>query len=250
MARNTLGLTIEGAIKYGLFHKANGLFWSLISALSSEISPDTALIWLPADLYAEQGMIKLGAETPLNEFAERTIHAYAGVGTALALRQPIPHSPKVNRSALALSQIIDREVTVLHFTTDLGSVPVTEPVGLGRQRRRTQAWGTIDGMLDTITRHRRLAFTLYENHFGYGVTCFARQDQEQTMVDHFGKFVRVSGLITRDAQDGHPLEIQRISEVRELQGSAPGDYRQTAGILDLQGEAPEDLIRKLRDASA
>jgi len=250
MAQNTLGLTIEGAIKYGLFNKANGLFWGLIKALSGEIAPDTTLIWWPTDLHAENAMLTLGAQTSPNEFAERTVHAYAGVGTALALDSPIPHSPKVNRCALLLSQIIDGEVTALHFTSELGSVPVRQPVGLGNQRKRTQGWGTVDGTLETITSHRRLAFTLYESHFGYPVLCMARHDQEATMLQYWRKFVRVSGLIIRDAQRGHPLEIQQISDVEELQVSDPDSYKKAAGMLDLGEDTSEVLIRKLRDASA
>jgi hypothetical protein len=135
-------------------------------------------------------MVSLGAETPPTELAERTIHAYAGVGSALQLALPIPYSPKVNRCALALSQIIDGEVTELLFRSDFGSTPVTQPVGSGRQRKKIQAWGTVDGTLETITSHRRLAFTLYETHFGYPVFCMVRQDQEALMLDHWQKFTR------------------------------------------------------------
>jgi hypothetical protein len=250
MARNTLGLKIDGSLTFSSFNKASGLFWALIKALSTEIGEGAPITWRLADLSKGSATLTLAAETAHLEIAERIVHAYANVGTALSLHQPIPYSPKVNSSAQALSQLIDGDITALYFTTDLGSVSVTEPVGVGRHRKKTQAWGTVDGMLETITSHRRLAFTLYENHFGLGVTCIVRQDQEQDMLDHWRKFVRVSGLIIRDAHDGRPLEIHQISDVRELDVSAPDSYRQAAGILDLQGEAPEDLIRKLRDASA
>lgn len=250
MARNTVGLTIEGSTSYGAFNKANGLFWGLIRALSGEIAQDPKLLWWPANLRKEGATIMLGAETPPSELAERIIYAYAGVGTALSLASAIPYSPKVNRCALALSQVINGEVTALHFTSDLGSVPVMEPVGIGRQRGTKQAWGTVDGTLETITSHRRLAFTLYESHFGYPVTCVVRPDQEPMMFEHWRKFVRVSGLVLRHVKYGHPLEIHQINDVRELYVSDPDSYKKAAGILELGGEAPEDLIRKLRDASA
>lgn len=250
MARNTLGLKMDGALTFPSFNKASGLLWALIKALSSEVGENTPITWRLDDLAKGSAALTLAAETASLEVAERIVHAYANVGTALSFHQPIPYSRKVSQTAQALSQLIDGDITALHFTTDLGSIPVTEPVGVGRQRKKMQAWGTVDGMLETITRHRRLAFTLYENHFGYGVTCVVRQDQEQVMVDHWGKFVRVSGLIIRDSQDGHPLEIQQISDVRELYVSDSDSYKQAVGILDLKGEAPEDLIRKLRDASA
>ena len=119
-------------------------------------------------------------------------------------------------------------------------------VGGGRHRKTTQAWGTVDGRLETLPSHCGLAFTLYENHFGYRVTCHVRQDQAQDMLDHWRKFVRVSGRILRDAHDGRPLAIYQIREIRALEVRAPARSQHAAGILDLQGEAPEDLVRKLR----
>ena len=70
------------------------------------------------------------------------------------------------------------------------------------------------------------------------------------MLEHWRKLVRVSGLVIRDAQSGQPVEIQQISDVRELLVSDPDSYLKAAGILDLHGEKPEDLLRRLRDASA
>jgi hypothetical protein len=70
------------------------------------------------------------------------------------------------------------------------------------------------------------------------------------MLQMWRKFVRVSGLVVRDARSGHPLEIREIGEIRALQVSAPDSYRNAAGMLDLGGEAPEVLIRKLRNAPA
>jgi hypothetical protein len=70
------------------------------------------------------------------------------------------------------------------------------------------------------------------------------------MLQMWRKFVRVSGLVVRDAQSGYPLEIHDIGEIRKLQVSPPDSYRNAAGILDLGGEAPEVLIRRLRDTPA
>jgi hypothetical protein len=250
MARNSLGLKIDGSITFPSFHKANGLFWALIKALSAEIGAGTSITWPLTDLQKSSALIVVAAETAQPEVAERIVHAYVNVGTALAFEQPIPYSSKVNRCALALSQIIDGEVTALHFTTDLGSVPVTRPVGVGPRGQRVQAWGTVDGTVETITSHRRLAFILYEAHFGHAVNCIVGQDQEAEMLALWRKHVRVSGLVIRDARLGHPLEIRQIAEMRELQRSDPDSYHKAAGILDLKGEAPEDLITRLRDASA
>ena len=250
MARNTLGLTMEGAITFPSFNKANGLFWALIKALSAEIGDGTPITWRLADLHKGSAVTAIAAETAQPEIAERIVLAYISIGTALALEQPIPYSPKVNRCAIALSQVIDGDVTALRFTADHDSVPITRPVGIGARGKRVQAWGTVDGTVETITSHRRLAFVLYDVHFEHAVNCIVRQDQEAEMLALWNKFVRVSGLVIRDAQLGHPLEIRQIAEIRELHISDPDSYHKAAGILDLNGEAPEDLIRRLRDASA
>ncbi len=132
-------------------------FLALLKALAEEIGDGTPITWPLSDL--QKGSVVIAVETGQPEVGERIVHAYASVGIALALEQPIPYSPKVNRCAMALSQVIDGEVTALSFTTDLGSIEVTRPVGAGAQRKKVQAWGSVDGMLETITSHRRLALT-------------------------------------------------------------------------------------------
>jgi hypothetical protein len=184
------------------------------------------------------------------ELVERTTRAYASVGTALAFGEPIPYSTKVNRRALALSQVINGEITALEFATDFGSVLVPQAVGIALRGKRLQAWGTVDGTVETLTSHRRLEFILYDTHFDHPVHCIVRHEQEAIMLQMWRKLVRVSGLVVRDAQSGYPLEIHEIGEIRELQISAPESYRNAAGILNLRGEAPEVLVRRLRDASA
>ena len=64
--------------------------------------------------------MSIAGEAMQPELVERITRAYASVGTALAFGEPIPYSAKVNRCALALSQIINGEITALEFTTDLG----------------------------------------------------------------------------------------------------------------------------------
>jgi hypothetical protein len=118
------------------------------------------------------------------------------------------------------------------------------------REKKLQAWGTVDGTVETLTSHRRLEFILYDAHFDHPVHCVVRHEQEAIMLQMWRKLVRVSGLVIRDAQTGYPLEIREIGEIRELQVSAPDSYRSAAGILDLGGEAPEVLIRRLRDAPA
>jgi hypothetical protein len=250
MARNTLGLIMEGAITLDSYHKTVGRFFALIKALSEEIGGKSPVTWRIAGLQTGSASTTIAGEAMQPEVVERIVRAYASVGTALALGEPIPYSAKVNRCALVLSQVINGEVTALQFTTDLGSVLVPQAVGIGPRGKRMQAWGTVDGTVETLTSHRRLAFVLYDAHFDYPVSCILRQEQEATMLQMWRKLVRVSGLVIRDAQSGHPIEIREIGEIRELAISAPDSYRNAAGILDLGGEAPEVLVRRLRDAPA
>lgn len=251
MARNTITLTMEGAaITLDSFTKAVGRFLALIKALSDEIGSGTPITWRIADLQVGSARTTIIGDAPLPELVERTVRAYASVATALALSEPIPYSPKVNRCALALSQVIDGDITALQFATDLGSVLVPHAVGGGPRGKRIAAWGTVDGKVETLTSHRRLEFIVYDVHFNRPVHCLVHQEQEGLMLNLWRKFVRVSGWVVRDAQSGLPLEIRDIGEIRELPVSAPESYRQAAGILDLGGDTPEDLIRRLRDASA
>jgi hypothetical protein len=250
MARNTLTLTMKGSITLDIYNKAVGRFLALIKALSEEIGSGASITWRLVDLQTGSASMTIAGEAMQPELVERTTRAYASVGTALAFGEPIPYSTKVNRRALALSQVIHGEITALEFATDFGSVLVPQAVGIASRGKRLQAWGTVDGTVETLTSHRRLEFILYDTHFDHPVHCIVRHEQEAIMLQMWRKFVRVSGLVVRDAQTGYPLEIHEIGEIRELQISAPESYRNAAGILNLRGEAPEVLVRRLRDASA
>ena len=99
---------------------------------------------------------------------------------------------------------------------------------------------------ETLTQRHEIC--VIPAHFDYPVSCILRQEQEATMLQMWRKFVRVSGLVVRDAHSGHPIEIRDIGEIRALAISAPDSYRNAAGILDLGGEAPEAVVKRLRYA--
>jgi hypothetical protein len=113
MARNTLTLTMKGSITLDIYNKVVGRFFALIKALSEEIGSGAPITWRLAGLQTGSASMSIAGEAMQPELVERITRAYASVGTALAFGEPIPYSAKVNRCALALSQVINGEITAL-----------------------------------------------------------------------------------------------------------------------------------------
>jgi len=113
MARNTITLTMKGSITLDIYNKVVGRFFALIKALSEEIGSGAPITWRLAGLQTGSASMSIAGEAMQPELVERITRAYASVGTALAFGEPIPYSAKVNRCALALSQVINGEITAL-----------------------------------------------------------------------------------------------------------------------------------------
>lgn len=75
-----------------------------------------------------------------------------------------------------------------------------------------QAYGTLEGKLQTLTERGGLQFTVYDDLFDKGVNCFLEEGTAQSAVQAFGRRVAVSGLIQYD-KEGRPVSI-RVETIR------------------------------------
>ena len=77
---------------------------------------------------------------------------------------------------------------------------LTTPVPDEEERKlRTRALGSIEGIVHTLQRREGLVFALYDSLLDRRVLCYLQPEQEEKMREIWGKRVRVTGSISRDA---------------------------------------------------
>lgn len=75
-----------------------------------------------------------------------------------------------------------------------------------------QAYGTVEGKLQTRTERGGLQFVVYDSLFDKGVNCFLEDETAQSAIGAFGKRVAVSGLVQYD-KESRPVSI-RVQTIR------------------------------------
>jgi len=107
-------------------------------------------------------------------------------------------------------------------------------------------YGTLRGRVETLSRHLKLSFRLYELATDAAVICHMAPDTEETMRNVWGHLADVTGTISRDPNTDKPRSMKSITSVEPVVEGTRGGWRRARGAL--RSETPaEVLIRCLRD---
>ena len=253
MARDTFIFTVEGSLELSDFTGSLQLLTYFVQALSAEIATGTTIRWHIEDLKRGSATAVLRGEveaSDTSDAAERVVRGIGIIAASLVTGEHIPYSVPVQEAAIALTQAIQKSVTALHLQTDEGEVVLTTPISESdEQGLKTHALGTLEGIVQTLQRRDGYVFTLYDSLLDRPIRCYLHPEQENLMREAWGKRVRVTGRIRRDAFTGRAIDIRDIWEVKPLPDVAPGSYKEALGILERDDPTlPEVLVRRLRDA--
>lgn len=125
---------------------------------------------------------------------------------------------------------------------------LTEPVREALNRGSWEAWGSVEGRLEMVTVHDKLACSIYADVSGERVVCTFRPDQQQRVIEAFDRRIIATGLVRYDAR-GKTISIrleaievfppdERLPSVEKMAGMAP----------DITGGLPSpEYVRGLRD---
>lgn len=162
----------------------------------------------------------------------------------------------VARAARKLTQVVDG---VVHFLIlESGEEEVSIVAGeksTERQQERVSAFGSVTGVVRTLSRSRGLFFTVADESYGRTVTCrFGPElsaSMADTMRDLWDRRAIVEGIVVRDRRTGHPIHVANVERVTAAPQWSPGAFLRARGVLEspCNAEAPEATIRRLRDAS-
>ena len=250
MGDNTLTLALDGEITSTQFAKAMTNFDKLVRAITSEVGANEDVKWVIDDLQKSSAIATLRAVTESPEKSEQAIRVYEQVGQALSDGLPPPFSKRIDDSARALVGVLGGGITSIKFETARHDVLITSAPPALAARVISDAYGAVEGRIQTLSNRTSLRFTLYDTLHDKGVSCYLDEGQEERMRGLWGKMAVVEGLVSRRPESGIPLTIRSIMRIERTPEEPEGDYTRAIGVISIPEGAPmpEEVIRRMRDA--
>lgn len=250
MGGNTLTLALDGEITSAQFAKAMTNLDKLVRAITSEVGANKDVEWVIDDLQKSSAIATLRAVTESPEKAEQAIQVYEQVGQALSDGLPPPFSKRIDDSARALVGVLGGGITSIKFETARHDVLITSAPSAPAARAISDAYGAVEGRIQTLTNRTSLRFTLYDTLHDKGVSCYLDEGQEERMRGLWGKMAVVEGLVSRRPESGIPVTIRSITRIERTPEEPEGDYTRAIGVISIPEGAPmpEEVIRRMRDA--
>lgn len=250
MGGNTLTLALDGEITSAQFAKAMTNLDKLVRAITAGVGANKDVEWVIDDLQKSSAIATLRAVTDSPEKAEQAIQVYEQVGQALSDGLPSPFSKRIDDSARALVGVLGGGITSIKFETARHDVLITSAPSAPAARAISDAYGAVEGRIQTLTNRTSLRFTLYDTLHDKGVSCYLDEGQEERMRGLWGKMAVVEGLVSRSPASGRPLTIRSIMRIERTPEEPEGDYTRAIGVISIPEGAPmpEEVIRRMRDA--
>jgi hypothetical protein len=255
MAVDTVTLELSGDVALDDFSLAISRLRNLLTALEKDVAAGADILWLVDALETGSALTVYKGSTrngggPTE--VEKVVRAYGEVGQVLERNGVLTYSPLVEREARGLLKVLqDGRIEAIRFETPEVDAIVS---GLPEERKRpttTEAYGAIEGRVQTLSSRGGLRFTLYDTLNDRAVSCYLAEDFDQEqMRDVWGRRAIIEGWVKRDATRGRPLTIRRVSNVVVRPETEPGTYREARAAVPLSDSTllPELVIRRLRDA--
>jgi hypothetical protein len=259
MARDSATLGLLGdRVPLPEFVAAMTRFRALIEALSAEVAKEAKIDWVVDDLEIGSAIVAVRGEAADTAAVERVVDAYADCGHRLASHQPLPFARKAIDAAEGLVLLLNGNVEAIQFETpasdwivrarvpdNIVTLPFPNPLDVP-----VDAYGAVEGRIQTVSNRRGLRFTLYDAVGDRAVMCYLDEEKAELIRNAWGRRAIIEGWVSRDPLTGRPLSIRRITAITELEDRSPGSYRDARGVLPLApgGMLPEDAIRRVRDA--
>lgn len=115
---------------------------------------------------------------------------------------------------------------------------VVSPSASVEAQRYLQAYGAIEGRVQTLTSHGGLRFVLYDALFGKAVYCYLEAGNEELMRGAWDRRAVVEGWVSRDPTTGRPVSVRRVSVVNLLDDLERGSYRKARGARRRGSRSP------------
>ena len=250
---DTLTLGLDGDVRLADWANAVTGLREIVDGLAAELSKDHDLEWIVDDLQASSAIATIRG-VGNSDAIHRVVRGYERVGESLASNKPLPFGTQVSASATRLVRLINGSVSSVRLETAGCDYVVRASRLLSGDKGDDQdadvpreAWGMIEGRIQTLTTRGGFRFTLFDSVFDRAVSCYLSPSYPQDkMRDVWDKVAWVEGSITRHPDTGRPQAVRRIRSITVAK--AHDTFRRARGILTFDpAQTPEDAIRRLRD---
>jgi hypothetical protein len=258
MANDSATLSLLGdQVPFAAYVKAMDHFRGLIDALSTELAARASIEWIVEDLARSSATTTIRGEAiglDATASVERVVSAYDSLAATFERGDLAGYAPKIVREITGLTDILNGKVEAIVFQSAVRETIIRKRDRAGEGQWQptpaVEAYGAIEGRVQTLTSRGGLRFTLYDALHDRAVSCYVTEGRDSLLRDIWGRRVLVEGWISRDAQSGRPLAVRQITSITELPERGPGSYRDARGAVPLKpgGLLPEVAIRRLRDA--
>lgn len=249
MEKDRIRLTLEGSVTLADFSEAIGYFNELVNNLSKEVSQSADIQWRIADLEYGSATAVIQGYSADEEDIQRVTQAYQVVSNALVEKQSIPYSEEVRNAAYSLTSVIGKSVTSVQTEVEGYTAVVEKPfIEVAESEGKPFAFGSVTGKVETLSRRGRLRVVLYDHIFDQAINCYFQEDQQSLMRDIWGKRVTITGMVSRNPDNGKAIEVRKITDVAIVDDNVIGAFRKARGIISWDtDETPEQAIRRLRN---
>ena len=249
MASRTLTLALDGDVSLKDFVAGIVSFQSLVDALTEEIDASHNVEWVIDDLQKSSAIATIRGESETPDKVDQVVKNFAKVGKALQSGEGMSFSKKVVDSANTLARILSGRITTVRLETADEDFTISNTMPPRHTNAVRDAYGAIEGRIQTLTNRKSLRFTLYDTLHDRAVSCYLKEGQESIIREAWGKRASVEGKITRDPLSGRPLVIREVSSIHMLPEEDRNGYKRAKGVSPAPAGSPppEQIIRRLRD---
>jgi len=251
MTKDSITFGLEGEVILDEFKAAINNFDLLLKELSKEVGQETKVDWVIEELQAASATVTLRGICDEAKVVEQIVDAYEIIGESLQFGREIPYSSPVRKYAFALTNILNGRIIAIRFETQAKDFFVSVRVLEGQKTVPMRyTLGSVKGIVQTLSRRKKLAFTLWNSMFDKPVSCYFKEGDEENMRNAWGKRVIVSGRVGRQPETGRPIVVRDVTAVKVWEPVKPGSYRLALGVIPWSpgDELPEKAIRRLRNA--
>jgi len=250
MSLDTITLSLDGDVPLTSFAEVMGYFSALVKSLSDEVVGPDAIVWEISHLESGSAVATVRGKYDIEEDVERVVRAYDAIGDSLEQGKLIPYSKEVVKNAVAITSVLNGQITSVDFITDGQSHSIYQPVAPETaETGKIYSLGVITGEVRAIWSLPRLRIAVYDSLFGRLVHCYLDKDQKEKAREIWGKRVSISGLIFRDPDTGRPIDIRQIRDFEIVMDAAHKTFKEAKGIIAWRegNELSEVIIRRLRN---
>lgn len=247
-------LALEGEVTLTDFSKAIREFEGLLKDLSNEVAAKAKIEWIIENLESSSAIVTARGIGRESDRIERVVSAFESIGASLERGNDIDYSPKIKKRIDSLIDVIDEKITAIRFETD----PEHSWTVGGKDKDSGSpisiiyTYGSIQGLVESMSKRKKLIFKLWDNLFDQAVTCYISEEYKNKMRDVWDKRVIVSGTIGRKSDSGMPVIVKNIADIEIVPEVSKGTYKRAKGVFANvhNDELPEITLRKLRDADS